>query len=203
MASQGARQDGTARRRNDRPRDAYRGMMGPEPIPRRSMTAPKSCWPGAPAILRRGRLPRRALDAAGAAWYAGKMLECGASRGAQGPRLHSPAGFDDRVVCEAMNPIRRSTPLAVANHSPARELATPCFHIEPGGMLDTSDCVFTAAERARGARERHDVDPGVATPSSSKARSSPVTAPSASAARAIRFWSGRSTASCRAARTWR
>ena len=82
-------------------------------------------------------------------WYAGKMLECGAT--AALPKGHdclltsvSRAG----VVLEAMNPIRLCTPFSVANHS-LHENATPCFHIEPGGLLDTSDCVFEAVnERA-------------------------------------------------------
>src|SRR5260370_13092694 len=77
------------------------------------------------------------------------MPECGATAG-------QPKGQDgvlntlDRegVVLEAMNPIRLCTPFSVANHS-LHENATPCFHIEPGGLLDTSDCVFEAVnERA-------------------------------------------------------
>ena len=83
------------------------------------------------------------------AWYAGKMLECGATAAL-------PKGHDcllttvDRlgVVLEAMNPIRLCTPFSVANHS-LHENATPCFHIEPGGLLDTSACRFEAVnERA-------------------------------------------------------
>src|SRR6185369_1855004 len=77
------------------------------------------------------------------------MLECGAT--AALPKGHdclltsvSRAG----VVLEAMNPIRLCTPFSVANHS-LNENATPCFHIEPGGLLDTSECKFEAVnERA-------------------------------------------------------
>lgn len=78
------------------------------------------------------------------AWYAGKMLECGAT-----PSI--PKGHDclmvtvreDHVDCEPMNPIRRCTPLSIANHS-LHENSSPIHHIEPGGMLDTSDCRFDA-----------------------------------------------------------
>ena len=82
-------------------------------------------------------------------WYAGKMLECGAT--AALPKGHDcllTSVSRTGVVLEAMNPIRLCTPFSVANHS-LHENATPCFHIEPGGLLDTSDCVFEAVnERA-------------------------------------------------------
>jgi hypothetical protein len=77
------------------------------------------------------------------------MLECGATAAL-------PKGHDclltnverDGVVLEAMNPIRLCTPFSVANHS-LHENSSPCFHIEPGGSLDTSDCKFEAVnERA-------------------------------------------------------
>src|SRR5258707_12891679 len=78
------------------------------------------------------------------------MLECGAT--AALPKGHdclltsvSAAG----VVLEAMNPIRLCTPFSVANHS-LHENSTPGFHIEPGGLLDTSDCVFEAVNECRG-----------------------------------------------------
>jgi hypothetical protein len=78
------------------------------------------------------------------AWYAGKMLECGAT-----PSI--PKGHDclfvtvreDHVECEPTNPARRCTPLSIANHS-LHENSNPIHHIEPGGMLDTSDCRFDA-----------------------------------------------------------
>src|SRR6202007_638374 len=50
---------------------------------------------------------------------------------------------DDGVECEPLNPERRCTPLSVANHS-LHENSSPIHHIEPGGMLDTSDCRFDA-----------------------------------------------------------
>jgi hypothetical protein len=120
-------------------------MMGPEPFiealdngaqvvlaGRASDPAP---W--AAACLRAG------LPAANG-WYAGKMLECGAT-----PSI--PKGHDcllvtvreDHVECEPLNPSRRCTPLSIANHS-LHENASPIHHIEPGGMLDTSDCRFDA-----------------------------------------------------------
>ena len=77
-------------------------------------------------------------------WYAGKMLECGAT-----PSI--PKGHDclfvtvreDHVDCEPLNPARRCTPMSIANHS-LHENSSPIHHIEPGGMLDTSDCRFEA-----------------------------------------------------------
>jgi hypothetical protein len=121
------------------------GMMGPEPF----MEALDN---GAQVILA-GRASDPAPWAAAAiraqlppapAWYAGKMLECGAT-----PSI--PKGHDcllvtvreDGVECEPMNPIRRCTPLSIANHS-LHENSSPIHHIEPGGMLDTSDCRFDA-----------------------------------------------------------
>jgi hypothetical protein len=72
------------------------------------------------------------------------MLECGAT-----PSI--PKGHDslfvtvreDHVDCEPTNPVRRCTPLSIANHS-LHENSSPIHHIEPGGMLDTSDCRFEA-----------------------------------------------------------
>jgi len=71
------------------------------------------------------------------------MLECGAT-----PAI--PKGHDclmvtirknGEVECEAMNPIRRCTRMSIANHS-LHENASPIYHVEPGGMLDTSACTF-------------------------------------------------------------
>jgi hypothetical protein len=125
-------------------------MMGPEPFQ-------KALDEGADVVLAgrssdpapwAGCATRAQLPPA-PSWYAGKMLECGATAAL-------PKGHDclltsvDRggVVLEAMNPIRLCTPFSVANHS-LHENASPCFHIEPGGLLDTSDCVFEAVnERA-------------------------------------------------------
>jgi hypothetical protein len=72
------------------------------------------------------------------------MLECGAT-----PSI--PKGHDclfvtvreDHVECEPTNPARRCTPLSIANHS-LHENSSPIHHIEPGGMLDTSQCRFDA-----------------------------------------------------------
>lgn len=119
------------------------GMMGPEPIAR-------ALEAGAQVVLA-GRTSDPAPWAACAmhagfppaqSWYAGKMLECGAT-----PAI--PKGHDcilvtvreDEVECEPTNPARRCTPLSIANHS-LHENASPIHHLEPGGMLDTSDCSF-------------------------------------------------------------
>ena len=93
--------------------------------------------PWAAAAIRAGMPPAPA-------WYAGKMLECGAT-----PSI--PKGHDclivgvrpDGIVAEPLNPIRRCTPLSIANHS-LHENASPCIHVEPGGILDTTDCTFDA-----------------------------------------------------------
>ncbi|HEX4366381.1 MAG TPA: acyclic terpene utilization AtuA family protein [Rhodopila sp.] len=120
-------------------------MMGPEPF----VTALDA---GAQVVLA-GRASDPASWVAAAtraglppapAWYAGKMLECGAT-----PSI--PKGHDclfvtvreDHVECEPTNPARRCTPLSIANHS-LHENSSPIHHIEPGGMLDTSDCRFEA-----------------------------------------------------------
>ncbi|WP_428534664.1 acyclic terpene utilization AtuA family protein [Rhodopila sp.] len=120
-------------------------MMGPEPFTR-ALDA------GAGVVLA-GRASDPASWAAAAvraglpaapAWYAGKMLECGAT-----PSI--PKGHDclfvtvrqDHVECEPTNPARRCTPLSIANHS-LHENSSPVHHVEPGGMLDTSECRFDA-----------------------------------------------------------
>jgi hypothetical protein len=121
------------------------GMMGPEPFLQameggaQVILAGRSSDPApwAAACLRAGLPPAPA-------WYAGKMLECGAT-----PSL--PKGHDcllvtirdDHVECEPMNPIRRCTPLSIANHS-LHENSSPIHHVEPGGLLDTSGCRFDA-----------------------------------------------------------
>ncbi|GGE49165.1 3-methylaspartate ammonia-lyase [Agaricicola taiwanensis] len=121
------------------------GMMGPEPFM-------KALEDGADVILA-GRTSDPAPWAACAmhaglppapSWYAGKMLECGAT-----PAV--PKGHDcllvtvreDGVECEPTNPERRCTPLSIANHS-LHENASPTHHVEPGGILDTSNCTFEA-----------------------------------------------------------
>ncbi|HVZ10433.1 acyclic terpene utilization AtuA family protein [Rhodopila sp.] len=121
------------------------GMMGPEPF--------IAALDNGAQIVLAGRASDPASWAAAAtraqlppapAWYAGKMLECGAT-----PSI--PKGHDclfvtvreDHVECEPLNPARRCTPLSIANHS-LHENSSPIHHIEPGGMLDTSDCRFEA-----------------------------------------------------------
>src|SRR5580704_3029408 len=135
------------------------GMMGPEPFVKalddgaQIVLAGRSTDP-APwaAAAMRAQLP------AAQSWYAGKMLECGAT--ASVPKGHDCLMVtvrDDSVECEPLNPIRRCTPLSVANHA-LHENASPIHHIEPGGMLDTEDCRFEAvsdrAVRVSGMRWR-------------------------------------------------
>lgn len=121
------------------------GMMGAEPYVRAldegaqvilgGRTSDPAPW--AAAAIRAGMPPAPS-------WYAGKMLECGAT-----PSI--PKGHDclivgvrpDGIVAEPLNPIRRCTPLSIANHS-LHENASPCIHVEPGGILDTTDCTFEA-----------------------------------------------------------
>jgi hypothetical protein len=121
------------------------GMMGPEPF--------IEALDGGAEVVLAGRSSDPAPWAACAmraglppapAWYAGKMLECGAT--AALPKGHDcllATVGEDHVVCEATNPIRKCTPLSVANHS-LHENASPCLHHEPGGLLDTTACRFDA-----------------------------------------------------------
>lgn len=120
-------------------------MMGPEPFL-------EALDNGAQVVLA-GRSSDPAPWAASAmraqlppapAWYAGKMLECGAT--ASVPKGHDclfVSVREDHVECEPLNPMRRCTPLSVANHS-LHENPSPVLHIEPGGTLDTADCRFEA-----------------------------------------------------------
>jgi hypothetical protein len=120
-------------------------MMGPEPF--------AAALDGGAQVVLAGRASDPAPWAASAmraglppapSWYAGKMLECGAT-----PSI--PKGHDclfvtvreDHVECEPTNPARRCTKLSIANHS-LHENSSPIHHIEPGGMLDTSQCRFDA-----------------------------------------------------------
>lgn len=121
------------------------GIMGPEPFI-------KALDDGAQVVLA-GRSSDPAPWAAAAiraqvppapAWYAGKMLECGATPST--PKGHDclfVTVHEDHVECEPLNPIRRCTPLSIANHS-LHENSSPIHHIEPGGILDTSECRFDA-----------------------------------------------------------
>lgn len=118
------------------------GMCGPEPYMR-------ALGEGAQIIIG-GRTSDPAPFAACAmtgqsppaqAWYAGKMLECGALPAwPKGPDCLHVIVRDDSVDCEPMGE-RACTPLSVANHS-LHENASPIRHVEPGGILDTSECVF-------------------------------------------------------------
>jgi hypothetical protein len=121
------------------------GMMGPEPFMRAlddgaevvlaGRSSDPAPWAGS---AMRAQMPPAP------AWYAGKMLECGAT--AALPKGHDcliTSVDKDGIVLEATNPIRVCTPFSVANHS-LHENASPCLHIEPGGLLDTTDCRFEA-----------------------------------------------------------
>lgn len=121
------------------------GMMGPEPFMKalnggaQVVLAGRSSDPApwAACAIRAGLPPAPS-------WYAGKMLECGAT--AALPKGHDcllATVRDDHVVVEATNPVRKCTPLSVANHS-LHENASPCLHYEPGGLLDTTACRFEA-----------------------------------------------------------
>jgi hypothetical protein len=121
------------------------GMMGPEPFAEaldagaQVVLAGRASDPASwVAAARRAGLPPAP------SWYAGKMLECGATPSI--PKGHDCLFVtvrDDHVECEPTNPARRCTPLSIANHS-LHENSSPVHHIEPGGMLDTSDCRFEA-----------------------------------------------------------
>ena len=123
------------------------GMMGPEPFARaldqgaQVILAGRSSDPAqwaAPAI--------RAGMAAAPSWYAGKMLECGAEPTTpKEPDCLLVTIQGDSLICESPNPIRRCTPLSVANFS-LHENASPIHHTEPGGLLDTSDVLFEAMD---------------------------------------------------------
>lgn len=119
------------------------GMMGPEPFMKAldngaqvilaGRSSDPAQWAG-PAI--------RAGMAPAPSWYAGKMLECGAEPTVpKEPDCIFLRVRNDHVVCEPPNPIRRSTPLAVANFA-LHENSSPIYHVEPGGLLDTSACRF-------------------------------------------------------------
>ncbi|WP_226562585.1 acyclic terpene utilization AtuA family protein [Salipiger thiooxidans] len=121
------------------------GMMGPEPIMKAldegaqviitGRSSDPAQW-AAPAI--------RAGMATAPSWCAGKTLECGAEPTVpKEPDCIFLRVRDDHVICELPNPVRRSTPLAVSNFA-LHENSSPIHHVEPGGMLDTGACIFTA-----------------------------------------------------------
>ena len=121
------------------------GLMGPEPY----MEALDN---GAQVILTgRSTDPApwaaagiRAQFSPGVSWYAGKMLECGAE-----PALPKKEDClfvtvrEDHIDIEPTSPIRRCTPMSVANFA-LHENSSPIYHTEPGGVLDTSECQFDA-----------------------------------------------------------
>jgi len=125
--------------------DRIVAMMGPEPI--------AAALDGGAEVVLAGRASDPAPWAAMAmraglppapAWYAGKMLECGATPAV--PKGHDCLVVDvdrDGVILEPAAPERRCTPSSVANHS-LHENPSPCIHVEPGGILDTTDCRFEA-----------------------------------------------------------
>jgi hypothetical protein len=121
------------------------GMMGAEPFMR--------ALEGGAQVILAGRASDAAQWAACAmsrgmppapSWYAGKMLECGTSTAL--PKGHDclfAAVRPDHVEVEPANPARRCTPFSVATHS-LHENASPTIHLEPGGILDATDCEFIA-----------------------------------------------------------
>ena len=121
------------------------GMMGPEPIARALENGAQVILAGRSSDPAQWAAPAmRAGIPPAPAWYAGKMLECGAEPTVpKEPDNIFLRVFDDHIVCEPPNPIRRSTPLAVANFA-LHENSSPIYHTEPGGLLDTSDCRFEA-----------------------------------------------------------
>ena len=119
------------------------GMMGPEPH-RQALEA------GAQVILAgRGTDPSPWVALAmhhgiapAPAWYAGKLLECGCN--AAIPKMHDcliASLTDEYVEVEPANPELRCTPLSVSVQA-LHENASPIIRYEPGGVLDSSDCVM-------------------------------------------------------------
>ena len=121
------------------------GMMGPQPYM-------KALAAGAQVILA-GRSTDPAPWAALAmhhgippapAWFSGKMLECACN--AATPKKHDclmATVGEDYVEVEPLNPELACTPLSVAVQA-LHENASPIFHREPGGILDTSACKIEA-----------------------------------------------------------
>jgi hypothetical protein len=126
------------------------GMMGPEP----HLAALQA---GAQVILAgRGTdpAPWAALAmhhgiAEAPAWYAGKMLECACN--AAIPKKHDcllVTVGQDYVEAEPLNPELRCTPLSVAVQA-LHENASPVTRYEPGGIVDSTDCVIEAVNDFR------------------------------------------------------
>lgn len=125
--------------------DAVRivGLMGPEPYIKalddgaQVILAGRSTDPApwAAVAIRAGIPPAQA-------WYSGKMLECGSE-----PAVPKKEGCllarvtPEYVDLEPTNAVQQCTVLSVANFA-LHENPSPIHHLEPGGMLDTSDCKF-------------------------------------------------------------
>lgn len=119
------------------------GLMGPEPYIKalddgaQVILAGRSTDPApwAAVAIRAGIPPAQA-------WYSGKMLECGSE-----PAIPKKEGCllarvtSDHVDLEPTNPVQKCTILSVANFA-LHENPSPIHHLEPGGMLDTSNCKF-------------------------------------------------------------
>lgn len=121
-------------------------MMGPEPFAQALDAGAQVVLAGrsSDAASWAGCAMRAGVPAA-QAWFAGKMLECGAS--AATPKggsdcLLVDAG-PDGVTAEPANPERRCTPTSVATFA-LHENASPVVHDEPGGQLNTANAVFQA-----------------------------------------------------------
>ena len=88
------------------------------------------------------------------------MLECGAEPTTpKEPDCLLVTVHEDGIICEPPNPIRRCTPLSVANFA-LHENSSPIHHVEPGGLLDTADAVFEAVTDRAVRVSRHALDAG-------------------------------------------
>lgn len=126
------------------------GMMGPEPY-RQALAE------GAQVILGgRGTDPAPWVALAmhhgvpeAPAWYAGKILECACN--AAIPKKHDCLMVtvgDDYVEAEPLNPELRCTPLSLAVQA-LHENASPVLRYEPGGCVDSRECVISAVSDRR------------------------------------------------------
>lgn len=124
------------------------GMAGSEPFQR--------ALAGGAQVVIAGRTSDVSIFAAvpllrgiphGVAWHAGKILECGAASVEQ--RVHPDsmvAELDDSgFVVYPPNPRMRCTPTSVVSHT-LYENADPYHLYEPGGMLDTTECEYSAVD---------------------------------------------------------
>lgn len=120
------------------------GMMGCEPMIR-------ALEEGADVVLA-GRASDTAIYSAvplmrglpaGAAWHAGKLLECGAAAVEQrtAPDCMFAHVRADGLIVRAPNAALRCTPVSVAAHS-LYENGDPFRMVEPSGVLDLTDCNY-------------------------------------------------------------